>query len=296
MTGNAVMPPEVELWVKRKVPGMEFIADAPSPRRPSSRVWRVHLRTHSVYVKVSRNAIRYQHEVYAYRHAAAALGAGHAPRLLDTDPRLGVIMTSALPGARVQGLTLRTAQERSAHSLAGGLLRRWHELERPGPAVRARAIADVDEKVDAAAAHVSLVPHLLSEQHRSGIERAGQVLRLLAPYLPVGFRHGDFQARNWQWDGAARVLGLFDFENSGSGITVEDFVWLAADIWPSQPHLQAACQAGYGRDFSADEVRALNAYSVLAALDDLQWAHRNADGTEVARAVSILERVSPRLS
>ena len=295
MSGNTVMPPEVDLWVKRKVPGVEFIADAPWPRRSSSRVWRVHLRTHSVYVKVSRNALRYQREVYAYRHAAAALGAGRAPRLLDTDPRLGVIMTSALPGSRVLGLKLRTGQERTVHSLAGGLLRRWHELERPHPAARARAIADVDEKVEAAAAHVPKVAHLLSDRHRSGIERAGQVLRLLAPYLPLGFRHGDFQARNWQWDGAVRTLGLFDFEESGSGIAVEDFVWLAADTWPSQPHLQTACQAGYGRDFSADEARALDAYSVLAALDDLQWAHRNNDGAEIARAVSILERVSARL-
>ncbi|WP_158717627.1 MULTISPECIES: aminoglycoside phosphotransferase family protein [Streptomyces] len=281
--------------MKRKMPDIDYIADAPWPRRSSSRVWRVHVRTHSVYVKMSRNALRYQREVYAYRHAAAALGAGRAPRLLDTDPRLGVIMTSTLPGSRVLGLKLRAEQERTVHSLAGGLLRRWHDLERPDPAARARAIADVDEKVDAATSHVPKVSHLLSDRHRKGIERASQVLRLLAPYLPIGFRHGDFQARNWQWDSAARLLGLFDFEDCGNGIVVEDFVWLAADTWPSHPQLKAACQAGYGRDFSADEARALDAYSVLAVLDDLQWAYRNANAAEVARAVSILEQVIPRL-
>ncbi|TKA03173.1 hypothetical protein [Actinacidiphila oryziradicis] len=89
----------------------------------------------------------------------------------------------------------------------------------------------------------------------------------------------------------ARDTASADTKRTGIGVAIDDFVWLAAYTWAKRPDLEVACLSGYGRAFAEAEMRALPAFTALAAVDDLQWAAGNDDAVEVARAQHTLARL-----
>ncbi|MBV9024866.1 MAG: aminoglycoside phosphotransferase family protein [Streptomycetaceae bacterium] len=288
---SAALPSELQRWVTAQLGGLAEVTDVSWPRT-TSRVWRL-TRSGGVtaYVKIAPGDRHYEREVYAYRHAAVALGPGRAPRLLASEPQLHAVMTSALPGAPVKGLALSAVEERAAHRAAGGVLRRLHELAPRSAEARTQADAAVRRTVARSKVYLARATHLVTYSQRDLVYRSWQLLLALAPQLPVAFRHGDFRPRNWQWNRVSQRLALFDFESCGIGVAAADFVWLAAGSWAEDPGLRRACLLGYGRDFTDAEVRALPALIALAAVEDLQWAARNSDPRGVAYAHRILARM-----
>ena len=267
---SAPLPASLREWVTHQLTGLSTVTDVSWPRE-NSLVWRVTSDTEEAYVKISPSQEKFMREVLAYRHAADLLGPDEAPRLLAADPDLRAILTSPLPGVIVKDLPLPIEQELRVHELAGRLLRQWHAqklLGHSGPA-RDEAIASVIKRTDEAAVQLKHTGHLLTGPQRTVVEQACHELPHLATTLPLVFRHGDFAPRNWMWHPDRHTLALLDFEESGSGIAVEDFVWLFATIWPIHPHLKTACLTGYGQHFDDVEHRALAMFTAVAAISYL---------------------------
>jgi Ser/Thr protein kinase RdoA (MazF antagonist) len=290
MTGRKAMSPHLEQWVAARVGAAESVEDVSWPRA-SSRVWRVAAAGRTAYVKVSVGDRHYQREVYAYRHAAPALGYGSAPRLLATEPRLRAMLITPLPGALVTHMSLTPARERTLHRAAGGLLRRWHDLAPRSLDSRRQADEGVRRIVERSAVRLARAGDLVTRAQQDLVHRSQQELQALGPQLPAAFRHGDFRPRNWLWDGLGQQLGLLDFERAGMGVAVADFVWLAAGWWPDNSLLREAMFTGYGRELTEAEERALPALAALAVVDDLQWAAGNGDAADVRVAQRTLLRL-----
>ncbi|MGI9002472.1 MAG: aminoglycoside phosphotransferase family protein [Pseudonocardia sp.] len=200
----------------------------------------------------------------------------------------------------VKDFTLPTEQELRVHELAGRLLRRWH-AQNPSEAsgsAREEAITSVIKRADKAAVHLEHAAHLLTDPQRALVEQARRELPQLSTTLPLVFRHGDFAPRNWVWNPDRGTLALLDFEKSGSGIAVEDFVWLLATTWSIHPHLKTACLTGFGRHFGEAEHRALTLFTTLAAMSYLTAGITQQEPVLVTKAHDAFRHlfVSPRPS
>lgn len=278
---DPAMPADLRQWLSLHLPGLCAVEDVSWPRA-DSRVWRVTDTTATAYVKISPSQQSYTRETRAYRYAADALGPGKAPRLLAADPDLRAILTSPLRGVVVRTANLPAADEIHAHELAGQLLARWHD-HRPDTA-GAAVLAAVQAQVDLAAERAARTADVLATPHRVLVEHALRDLPALALSVPLACTHGDFSPRNWMWDHDTASLSLLDFEKAGTGLVVEDFVWLAATTWPHHPHLQHAILTGYGRDLDPDEYRTLTLLTTLAALSYLDAGMSLRDPALTAKA------------
>jgi Ser/Thr protein kinase RdoA (MazF antagonist) len=254
---DAALPAELQQWVTRRLGGLAATTDVSWPRG-DSRVWRVASNTGEAYIKLSPTPQDYAREVHAYQHAASALAADEAPRLLAADPGLQAIMTTPLPGQIVRGLSLPAATEARVHELAGRLLRRWHDHPDPAPAqVRESVMASMAEQAKEATACLEPTAEHLTDAQRALVQEVSRDLPGLAESLPLVFRHGDYSPRNWLWDTERGTHGLIDFEKAAHGLAVEDLVWLYGAVWPTRPDLKTAFLTGYGRELSGTEQRAL---------------------------------------
>lgn len=267
MTSDAPLPVELRQWVSQQLRGLATVTDVSWPR-DNSQVWRVTTDAAQAYVKISPTQQDFAREVHAYHHAATALGPDEAPRLLATEPDLRAILTTPVAGVITKNLALQIEQEVLVHELAGRLLGLW-QAQQPSQiseSARDEAIKSVIARADEAAVQLERGAHLLTDIQRAIVEQACHELPHLAAMLPLAFKHGDFQPRNWMWDTDRSTLALLDFEKARYGIAIEDFMWLFATTWPVHPRLKTACLTGFGRSLNDAEHRALTLFTALAAM------------------------------
>ena len=175
-------------------------------------------------------------EIDAHETAVAALrGVGRCSRLVAADRGAGLLITTYLSGRLAEGTP--AAHDPAVHAQAGALLRLLHDAgSRADDAVHAalttRALARLDE------------PHRLSEETA---ERARGILSRSRPgRMTVVPTHGDWQPRNWLWDG--ELLRAIDFGRFDHRPAASDLVRLSAQQWRGRPDLEAAFLDGYGGD------------------------------------------------
>jgi aminoglycoside phosphotransferase (APT) family kinase protein len=129
-------------------------------------------------------------------------------------------------------------------------------------------MGSVAEQAAEAAVCVERTAELLTPGQRVLVERVCCELPGLAEDLPLVYRHGDYNTRNWMWH-PHHGHGLIDFEMAALGIAVEELVWLSAAVWAHRRDLKAAFLAGYARRFSAAEVLALRLLAARLAVSYL---------------------------
>ncbi|CAN3979428.1 aminoglycoside phosphotransferase family protein [Kitasatospora purpeofusca] len=284
-------PSELRDWAAGHLPGLDGSEDC-SWARSSSRVWRVTAGARTAYVKIGPGELDYEREVAGYAYTARHLTDREAPRLLAADPRLRAILSSLLPGRVVRDLPLGVEVELRLYEDAGRLLRRWHDASGPGTdADRAAVRAEMREQTQEAADCLgSTAPHLGADR-LALVRAASEELVGLAEQLPSVYRHGDYETRNWLYDGETGRHGLIDFAMARRGVAAAEFVWLFGAVWPLRPELREAYFAGYGRPLTAEEERLLKLLTVRRAVSYLH--HGLVDGREdlVARGHLVLDRM-----
>ena len=158
-----------------------------------------------------------------------------APKLLQSDRSMNILMTEYLEGSLVEGT--EAEYEAETYLQAGCLLRAFH-----GQASR------TDPDYESAATSKAL--SWLRTPHRIERAFAEKVQAILGAYQPNPVvlvpTHGDWQPRNWLMDGTE--LRIIDFGRYGFRPAATDFCRLAVQQWRSHPHLEAAFFEGYGSD------------------------------------------------
>jgi aminoglycoside/choline kinase family phosphotransferase len=287
------LPADLRDWVTNHLGDgdLSAVTDVSWSRSDSaarSRVWHVTTGQAMAYLKVSPSVRDYGREVHGYGFAARALAGHQAPRLLAADPDLRAILTSPLPGRIVRGLPLAADEEPRLHELAGRLLRRWHDHSEPVTDQQRQAImASVADQADEAAACLERTAGSLTGGQRALVQRVRWELPDLAEDLPLAYRHGDYNTRNWLWH-PDHGHGLIDFEMSAPGIAVEDLVWLSAAVWANRADLKAAFLAGYARRFSTAEARALPLLAARLAVSYLATGLTQHDHALIERGQRVL--------
>ncbi|MFB7597620.1 aminoglycoside phosphotransferase family protein [Streptomyces sp. NPDC056160] len=290
-----LFPPELRDWVAGHLPGLDAYEDRSWPRS-TSRVWRVSAGNRSAYVKLSPTALDFERELAGYAFTAAHLRETDAPRLLACDPGLLAILSSPLPGRVVRDLPLEASTELRLHKDAGRLLRRWHEASSTGTdADRAAVRSDMEDQAREAADCLEDVAPYLSADQLSLIEAASTELPGLAERLPLVYRHGDYETRNWLFDEDSGRHGLIDFAMARYGVAAAEFRWLFGAVWSVRPQLREAYFAGYGRPLTADEDRLLHLLTVRLGASYLRNGLAKDHEELVARGRLILDRMAAHL-
>ncbi|MER5887792.1 aminoglycoside phosphotransferase family protein [Streptomyces sp. NPDC001941] len=285
-------PPVLRDWVAQHLPGLDSGEDRSWPRA-TSRVWRVSAGSRSAFVKISPSTGDFEREVAAYAFTAAHLHPSQAPRMLACDPQLRAILSSALPGRVVRDLPLQTATELRLHEDAGRLLRRWHDASAPATSAdRAAVQADMDDQEREAADCVEHVRPYLAADRLALVQDAAKELSGLAQALPLVYRHGDYETRNWLFDQDSGRHGVIDFATAAPGVAASEFRWLFGALWPRRPDLRAAYFTGYGRPLTADEERLLQLLTVRLGVSYLRNGLAQAREDLVARGHLVLDRMA----
>ncbi|WP_416968073.1 phosphotransferase enzyme family protein [Streptomyces sp. 4F14] len=281
MTGLA---PAVLAWAAGTLGARPEAEDASRPRT-DARVWKLTLPDGArFYLKLSPRPLMYERETLALRHAAPALGAGHAPRLRASNAQHLALLLTAVPGRSLEQQTLTPADEARAHRHGGVLLARLHRAgELSGPR-RKEAAAALRAAADGAGNHLHRAG--LTAPERKLVRGLTTRLRTLPP-LPLAFTHGDARERNLLWSRTHRQAGWIDFDRSRFATAVQDFVPLACTTWTDRPDLRAAFLQGYGRDLTPEEKQALTCLAGIDAVNCL--AHH--DPTLTARGRRTLDRL-----
>ncbi|WP_328957769.1 aminoglycoside phosphotransferase family protein [Kitasatospora purpeofusca] len=284
-------PSELRDWVAGHLPGLDASEDRSWPRS-SSRVWRVTAGSRTAYVKIGPSDLDYEREIAGYAYAAAHLTDREAPRLLAADPRLRAILSSVLPGRVVRALPLEPDVELRLFEDAGRLLRRWHDASGPGTdADRAAVRAELREQAQEAAECLESTAPYLAADRLALVEAASKELVGLADQLPLVYRHGDYETRNWLYDEETGRHGLIDFAMARRGVAAAEFVWLFGALWPLRPDLREAYFAGYGRPLTAEEDRLLHLLTVRLGVSYLHNGLVEGREDLVARGRLALDRM-----
>jgi Ser/Thr protein kinase RdoA (MazF antagonist) len=223
------------------------------------------------FLKAHRDRERFGAELTAYRNWVPALH-DKAPRLHAFDSSLHAIILSSVPGETaswpadtVNGPNADLSAERAIQREAGKTLWLLHNAQ---PALAWTNLAAVKikefDRLKSSAAGL-LRPRELDSAR-------AEILALAE--IPAPLRvpcHHDYTPRNWLVRGGA--LHVIDFEWSGLDLWVADLARLHLGIWASRPDLREAFLAGYGRDLSAADRRALHACAVLTAVWLVVKAH-----------------------
>lgn len=288
-------PPELRDWAAVHLPGLSAAEDRSWPRN-NSLVWHVSAGDRDAYVKISPSELEFQREIAGYAFTAAHLGPAEAPRLLACNQDLHALLSTSLPGRMVRGLPLETGTELHLYEAAGKLMRRWHDASPPGTdADRAAVRLDMEGQAQEAADCLKdLASHLATEQ-MSLIEAASKELAGLAEELPLVYRHGDYETRNWLYDETTGQHGLIDFDTATHGVAAAEFVWLYGAIWSIRPELLDAYFTGYGRPLTIDEARLLHLLTVRLGASYLHNGLAQDRDELVARGHLILDRLAARL-
>jgi aminoglycoside phosphotransferase (APT) family kinase protein len=292
MTIAKPFPPALRDWVAIHLPGLDASEDRSWPRT-TSLVWRVSAGDRSAYVKISPSTLDFDREVAGYAFAAAHLPEAQVPRLLACDRDLRALLSSPLPGRVVRDLPLETSTELHLYEDAGRLLRRWHDASAPGTdADRAAVHADMQDKAQEAADCLQDVRPHLAAGPLALVEAASKELPDLAKQLPLIYRHGDYETRNWLFDEATGRHGLIDFAMATHGVAASEFVWLLGAVWSVRPELRQAFFVGYGRQLTADEDRLLQLLAVRLGVSYLRNGLAKDRDELVARGRLVLDRMA----
>ncbi|MEU0979205.1 aminoglycoside phosphotransferase family protein [Streptomyces griseus] len=292
MTTAKPFPPALRDWVADRLPGVDAYEDRSWPRS-TSRVWHVSAGTQNAYVKISPSALDFEREVAGYGFAAEHLSETQAPRLLASNPDLSALLSSALPGRVVRDLPLELGVELRLYEDAGRLLRRWHDASAPGTSAdRAAVRSDMEDQArEAADCLRDVTPHLAADQ-LALVEAASQELPGLAEQLPLVYRHGDYETRNWLFDESTGAHGLIDFATAAHGVAASEFVWLLGAVWSVRPELREAFFTGYGRPLTEVEDRLLHLLTVRLGVSYLRTGLTKDLDELVARGHLVLDRMA----
>lgn len=250
-----------------------------------SLVWQLDALTGaSFYVKVYRQARKYEQEVFAYRHFLEPL-LEFVPRLVAEKP-LGqrAILLTALPGKVLEGQSLKRSQQQALYTQAGALLRKLHD----------QSFHDQDIALDLAWQQRFKAWCLRGEAYlaKADIAWLAALLADALPHLRSYKRlpcHRDYSPRNWLVDGLR--LRIIDFEHTRADLFLGDFQRLAAVYWPQAPDLEAAFWQGYGRNLNSEECYLLTVAMALEALTSIVWATEHQDEVFKAQGQKTLERL-----
>ncbi len=162
-------------------------------------------------------------------------------RLVAADRESNVLITTFVPGELVEGTPAELAPD--VYEQAGALLRAFHSQA-----------ARLDDEYEARATDQAL--RRLDQNHRIASDIADRAREILTGYrprpIPVVPTHGDWQPRNWVFDGTRlRVIdfGRFDYRPAAT-----DLCRLAVQQWRSAPGLEIAFMSGYLADPRDPEV------------------------------------------
>lgn len=183
-------------------------------------------------------------------------------RLVAADRERNVAITTFVPGELVEGT--QAEREPDVYAQAGALLRAFH-----GQTAR------LDDDYEARVTDQAL--RRLNQDHRIASEVADRAREILTGYTPRPIllvpTHGDWQPRNWVFDGTRlRVIdfGRFDYRPAAT-----DLCRLAVQQWRSTPSLEAAFMAGYREDPRDPDVWGIDL--VREAIGTAVWAYQVGD-------------------
>lgn len=248
-----------------------------------SSVWQIHTPDgRSYHLKHHPNNVLHHAETTAYQQWAAALGPSRTPRLIATDSAQRAILLTTAPGHLVHDAPLAHPERVTVHHQAGQLLRRLHDAAPP------RALPHLADTVGAKAETVlRRARGLLSIDFERAIGRLVQ--QMSSVRLPAVPTHGDYQERNWLWNGHRLVV--FDFERADWRWAIHDFERLHAHPWSRHPDLKNAFHRGYGRPLTPEEHTALTALTALRAISALEWGHHQDDSESLQQAELLLTQL-----
>jgi 8-oxo-dGTP diphosphatase len=285
------LPADLAAFAREVIGEIAAITDR-SWARQSSEVWEI---TDTAkghwFVKCHPSRRFHEREVVAYRQWVRALGAGRAPVLIAADASRLAIITSAIPGQVVRGLSMTKLEEREVHWQAGILLRALHESAPPVDAMPVIRQAVSQMEVD-----LPYVSKSLTTAQIALVCTSAAVLPALASGLAAVPVHGDAQPRNWLWDQSAHCLAMIDFEWAGAHPAVRDMVRLEYGAWDQRPDLRQAFLAGYGRAFRPREDEAFRCLLALDALNAVRWGEANNDPEITSRGCRTLDGLLARHS
>ncbi|MEU9167659.1 aminoglycoside phosphotransferase family protein [Streptomyces sp. NPDC048420] len=290
MTHPSTLAPALLAWATRALGARPSVQDASHPRE-NSRVWQLSLPGDvHFYLKISPQPLMYERETLALRHAAPALGVGHAPQLRASSADHLALLLTAIPGRPLKQLVLTPAEEVRAHRQGGVLLARLHAAgDLSGPR-RAEAEQALQAAADGAENHLRQAGERVTPAEQKLVRDLAGQLRDLRP-LPLAFIHGDAWERNLMWSRHRGQAGWLDFERARFAAAVQDFVLMACATWVDRPDLRAACLQGYGRDLTPEEQHALKCLAALDAVSCLVWGPKLDDPHVTARGRRTLDRL-----
>ncbi|MFD4241873.1 aminoglycoside phosphotransferase family protein [Streptomyces sp. NPDC058525] len=293
MKANTPLPSDLQQWAANHLPGLATatVSDASWPRG-DSRIWKVATGSTAAFVKLYPSPDKFGREIRGCEHATRALTADEAPQVIAANDRLPAVILTALTGDVVRGLELAKAEEQRVHQLAGKLLRRWHDSPTAISVIdRENIMAAITAQAGEAATCLDRIGDQLSPAARDLVTQVSTDLVGHVQHLPHAFRHGDYSPRNWLWDQAAGLHSIIDFEEAAPGIPVEDLVWLCGAMWPDRPDLRRAFLAGYGRDLSPHEDRALILLTTRLGVSYLATGLAKQDQVLIDRGHSVVDRM-----
>jgi hypothetical protein len=197
-------------------------------------------------------------EVHAYERWVPAT-ADRAPALLAADPSARVVVLSRLQGAPAP------LDDPAVYRDAGAVLRRFHGAEPP-----ADGSGWLQDRVDGLERWIAEAEPGLLDDDEVAWARATIAPVLEMPAPPLVPCHGDWQPRNWLWDGC-RTLAL-DFERAEPAWWIKDVERMWHREWVERPALRDAFFDGYGRSPDELELAAIHALAALAHVSTIVWA------------------------
>ncbi|MER6520211.1 aminoglycoside phosphotransferase family protein [Streptomyces sp. NPDC001553] len=293
MKATTTLPPDLQQWTANHLPGLATatISDASWPRG-DSRIWKVSSGSTAAFVKLYPCPDKFDREIRGCGHAARALTADEAPQVIAANDRLPAVILTALTGDVVRGLQLEKAEEQRVHRLAGKLLRRWHDSPTAISVIdRENVMAAITAQAAEATTCLDRIGDQLSPAARDLVAHVSTDLVGHVQHLPHALRHGDYSPRNWLWDQAAGHHSIIDFEEAAPGVAIEDLVWLCGAMWPDRPDLRRAFLAGYGRDLSPHEDRALTLLTTRLGVSYLATGLAKQDQVLIDRGHSVVDRM-----
>ena len=202
-------------------------------------------------------------EITAHESATGALlSQDLCARLVAADRESNILITTFAPGTLVEG----TAAERSPelYAQAGAVLRAFHGEN-----------GRLDDEHESRETDRAL--ERLAQAHRIADDVVDRVRETLSGYSPrpilVVPTHGDWQPRNWVFDG--HQVRAIDFGRFAYRPAASDLCRLAAQQWRADPRLEDAFLSGYGGDPRDPEVWPIDV--LREAVGTAVWAYQVGD-------------------
>lgn len=242
---------------------IELVSDM-SWGQVDTRVLRVMVRANHFVVKAAGSGNHHiGREITAHETATGPLLSRNlCAQLVAADRESNALITTFVPGELVEGRPDEFSHK--VHAQAGALLGAFH-----------RQTTRVDDTYEARVTDQAL--HRLGQDHRIEHDIAVRAREILTRYsprpAPVVPTHGDWQPRNWLFDGEhLRVIdfGRFDYRPAST-----DLCRLAVQQWRTMPALEAAFMSGYGDDPRNAEVWAIDL--LREAIGTAVWAYQIGD-------------------